>query len=115
MDIEDIRKICLALPGTTEGIKWGNDLCFCVAGKMYCATGLSGPLTISFKVGDEEFAEVSCREGFIPAPYVARYRWVLLEEPKKISRKELQSLITKSYGLVKARLSKKVLKEKGLL
>lgn len=33
MDIEWLRSACLALPGTTEGVKWDNDLCFMVAEK----------------------------------------------------------------------------------
>ena len=35
MDIDALRAICKKLPGVTEDIKWGNDLCFCIAGKMF--------------------------------------------------------------------------------
>jgi predicted DNA-binding protein (MmcQ/YjbR family) len=115
MHIEEIRSFCLKLPGATEDIKWGNDLCFCIAGKMFCVAVLQGPLKISFKVTDEEFDEVSNSDGFIPAPYVARHKWVLLEDPGKISGKKLQAYIKQSYELVKAKLSKKALKAHRLL
>ena len=114
MNIEDIRTYCLSLPGTTEEIKWGNDLCFSIGGKMYCVTGLTGPLTVSFKVNKEDFHEVSRSDGFTPAPYVARYQWILLEKPQKVSRKDLQAYIKQSYELIKSKLSKKALKQYGL-
>ena len=107
MNIEDIRSFCLTLPGVTEDVKWGNDLCFCIAKKMFCVTGLKGPLQVSFKVTDEEFDELSNSDGFVPAPYVARYKWVLLEDPAKVSKKKLQAYITQSYELVKKKLPKK--------
>ena len=109
VNIEDIRTFCLVLPGTTEDLKWGNDLCFCLAGKMFCVTGLAGTMTISFKVTDEEFDEVSSSEGFIPAPYMARHKWVLLKDPGKITRKNLLAYIKQSYALVRSKLSKKAL------
>ena len=114
VNIEDIRTFCLSHPGTTEDIKWGNDLCFSVGGKMFCVVVLTGTMTISFKVTEEEFDEVSSSEGFIPAPYVARYKWVLLEDPGKISKKALLDYIKQSYTLVKSKLSKNVLKVHGL-
>lgn len=115
MNIEDIRSFCLALPGVTEDIKWGNDLCFCIGKKMFCVAVLKGPLKISFKVNDEEFDEVSNSDGFIPAPYVARYKWVLLENPAKVSKNKLQAYITQSYELVKMKLPKKTQQKHGLL
>ena len=109
MTIEDIRSICKKLPAVTEDVKWGADLCFCIGAKMFCVTGLeTTPVTVSFKVSDEEFEEVSARPGFRPADYVARYKWVTVEDMKKISRKELERFIKQSYDLVKSKLSKKL-------
>lgn len=107
MDIEWLRKFCLNLPGTKEDIKWGNDLCFLVGGKMYCVTGLNPPLSVAFKVPDEDFEELSQTDGFIPAPYMARAKWVLVTKPERISKKEWELFIVNSYELVKAKLSKK--------
>jgi predicted DNA-binding protein (MmcQ/YjbR family) len=107
MDIEWLRKCCLKLPGTKEDIKWGNDLCFSVADKMFCVTGLNPPLSVAFKVPDEDFEELSQTDGFIPAPYMARAKWVLVTAPEKLSRKDWESYIHTSYELVKAKLPKK--------
>jgi predicted DNA-binding protein (MmcQ/YjbR family) len=39
---------------------------------------------------------------------VARYKWVTLEDVKKITKKELERFIKQSYELVKAKLPKKL-------
>ena len=113
MDLEWLRKFCLSFPGTTEDIKWGADLVFSVGGKMFCVSSLEPPFKCSFKVKDEEFEEMCQREGFIPAPYMARAKWVMVTEPK-LNKKEWQHLIKQSYELVKAKLTKKVKQELGI-
>lgn len=108
MTLEDIKSICEKLPGVTVDVKWGADLCFCIAKKMFCVTGLERqPVSVSFKVTDDEFDEVSARKGFRPADYVARYKWVTIDDINMTSRKELEKFIRQSYDLVKARLPRK--------
>jgi len=114
MDIDKLRELCLSLKGVTEDIKWGHDLCFSIGGKMFCVASLETPFTCSFKVKDEEFEELSQREGFIPAPYMARAKWVLVNQPSKLNKKEWIDFIKQSYELKKASLTKKVRKEMGL-
>jgi len=66
MDIETIRNICKSLPSVTEDIKWGDDLCFMIGGKMFCVAVLNTPFKVSFKVSDEEFGELTSIKGVIP-------------------------------------------------
>ena len=108
MDIETLRSICSKFPGVTEDVKWGHDLCFCVGGKMFCVTSLEPPHRVSFKVPDEDFEELSQRDGFIPAPYMARNKWVSVEKTNKVSRKEWKEFVEQSYQLIRAKLPKKV-------
>jgi len=108
MDIEAIRSICNGLPFVTEDIKWGNDLCFLIGGKMFCVASLETPIKISIKVTDEEFAEMSNQHGIIPAPYVARYKWILVEDINVFDHRKWEYYIKQSYNLVKAKLPKKV-------
>ena len=114
MDIEWLRKYCLSFPATSEDIKWGNDLCFLVAEKMFCVAGLDQPQKIAFKVPDEEFEELSTSSGFIPAPYMARAKWVMCEKADRVSKKDMEKFIKQSYILVKNKLSKKLQKDLGL-
>ena len=114
MDIEEIRAYCKKLPAATEDVKWGNDLCFSVGAKMFCVVGMSAPVTMAFKVGEEEFEELSASPHFKPAPYLARYKWVYLDDCAAISSSRLKEFIKNSYELIKSKLPKKVLKEIGL-
>lgn len=108
MNIEELRAICKKLPHVTEDVKWGHDLCFCIGEKMFCVAGLDGPLQISLKVKDEEFEQLSTSQGIIPAPYVARYKWILVQVPGRFSRKQWEHYITQSYNLVKDKLAAKI-------
>jgi predicted DNA-binding protein (MmcQ/YjbR family) len=116
MNIEDLRSICLSYPAVTESVKWGNDLVFSVGGKMFCVAALDAvPASASFKVKDEEFEEMCSREGFKPAPYVAKYKWVWMDDISRMNKKEWKHYSQQSYDLVKAKLPAKIKREAGLL
>ena len=108
MSASEIQQFCKNLKGTTQDIKWENDLCFLVGGKMYCVHSLNSPLSISFKTTPEEFGELIERDGIIPAPYVAKHHWVLVENPDALKKKEWFMYIQRSYDLVFEKLSKKI-------
>ena len=110
MNIEELRKFCLALPHATEDIKWGNDLCFCIGKKMFAVTGIemAENSSISFKCTPEKFAELTEIDGIIPAHYVARYHWVTVEKTDAIAQDELKDLIKNSYHLVWEKLPNKL-------
>ena len=109
MDAEWLRKVCLAFPHTTEQMQWGYDLVFKVGGKMFAVAPLEpAPVCLSFKCSEESFAELTERPQIIPAPYMARAKWVALESPQAISRGELAELLRASYDLVFAKLSKRL-------
>ena len=52
---------------------------------------------MSFKCTPEMFAELTEREGIVPAPYVARYHWVALERFNALKDAELKTLLKNSY------------------
>jgi len=99
------------MPHTTEDVKWGNDLCFCIAEKMFCVTSLEGPFKVSMKVKEDEFDELCESTDIIAAPYMARYKWILVCNPKQFSQKEWEHYIRQSYMLIKSKLSKKLLQQ----
>ena len=111
MSTDFLRKYCLTFPGATEDIKWGNDLCFCVAGKMFCVTNLDGLFRASFKCDDDDFATLFERDEIIPAPYMAKNKWVMVQNAKALNKKEWEYFVRKSYDLVLAKLPKKVQSE----
>jgi predicted DNA-binding protein (MmcQ/YjbR family) len=108
MNLETLRKYCLAMPGATEQIQWGADLVFKVGGKMFCVACTEvAPNVMSFKCDDETFAELCERDGIIPAPYMARAKWVALEQWSTLDDRELKPLVAEAYRLVKEKLPKK--------
>lgn len=110
MDIEALRSVCMGLPGATEDIKWENDLCFLIGGKMFCVTALdSKPVMISLKVDGENYDELILKEGIVPAPYLARHKWVLIKDVNAIPPVQLMKMIRQSYKLIKAKLPGKKL------
>jgi len=115
MSIEEIQDICRQLPAVAEDIKWEHDLVFTVGKKMFCVVGLDqSPTTASFKVKDEEFEEICNRPGFKPAPYVAKYKWVWIDNIDKMKRADWEKYLKQSYELVKNKLPLKLRKQLGL-
>lgn len=108
MNLEDLQAVCDKLDHVTTDIKWGNDLCFCVGGKMFLVANMEGrPVSASFKTDEETFNELIEREGFIPAPYLARHKWVYVDDISRLSKKDWQHFINRSYEMVKAKLPKR--------
>ena len=108
MNAEWVRGVCMKLPHTTEEVLWGADLVFKIGGKMYAAAALEpGPAWVSFKCTPEKFAELTEREGIVPAPYAARYHWVAVESEDALPAAEIKRLIGESYELVLGKLPKK--------
>ena len=114
MDIEILRSICLSFPAVTEDVKWETNLCFCVGGKIFCIANLEPPHSFSFKVTDAEFDELSESEGFKPAPYLARAKWVLVTDSTRLSRKDLKNYLQQSYEMIKSKIPRKQRKVLGL-
>jgi len=109
MNIEQLRELCLSFPGATEQIQWGDDLLFKVGGKMFAITPLiPAKVCLSFKASDEAFADLIERPSVIPAPYLARAKWVALETREALSIPELSLLLRASYDLVLAKLPRTI-------
>jgi predicted DNA-binding protein (MmcQ/YjbR family) len=108
-DVEWIRKLCLSFPDVSEDMPWGDDLCFKVRGKIFTGMVLSDGRfpRITLKCAPEKFLELLEIEGISPAPYVGRYKWVMLANSNVLPADELQSLICHSYDLVASKAPKK--------
>jgi predicted DNA-binding protein (MmcQ/YjbR family) len=107
-DVEWIRKLCLSLPDTTENIQWAEDLCFKVRSKLFTIVDLSqGNLApVCLKCTPEKFDELLEVEDISQAPYVGRYKWILLANSNILPAAELEALIRQSYDLVVAKAPK---------
>ncbi|MFM9994274.1 MAG: MmcQ/YjbR family DNA-binding protein [Phycisphaerales bacterium] len=102
-----LAQFCRTLPGTTEDIKWEDDLVFSVAGKMYAAFDIENSDDVGFKCDDVEFERLTRIDGIIPAPYAARFGWVKVRRRGVLPLPELKRLIRRSYDLVVEKLPAK--------
>lgn len=109
MNIDQLRQLCLSFPAATEQVQWGDNLVFKVGGRMFAVTSLEpARVWISLKADPEEFLDLTERPGVIPAPYLARAKWIAIESPDSIPQSEVTALLRKSYDLVVEKLPGKV-------
>ncbi len=111
-----VAKHLLSLPGAKLSIKWGDDHCFVVGGKMFAAMGPKrrGPQGISFKADEMSFVVLTKKRGIVPAPYLARAHWVSLDRFDRLPDKQLAAYLTRAHAIVAAKLPKKTRKALGL-
>lgn len=102
MNVDEIRRLCLAFPETSEKLQWGDALCFKVRMKLFAVMGLD-QVRLTFKCTPETFAELIEHEDIHPAPYLGHHNWVMLDRLDALPSRELQDLIQKSYAMVAAK------------
>jgi len=115
MTIEFLQKTCLKLPSVTQDIKWEDHLCFNIGDKMFLITSPDKvPPTASFKVNPEQFDELIAKAGFSPAQYLARYKWIYLEDIGLLGELDWERYIHGSFKLVASKLPIKVKRQLGI-
>jgi predicted DNA-binding protein (MmcQ/YjbR family) len=115
MDRRKLDRLCRAWPGVSGEVKWGADLVYSVAGKMFLVCpDAARPERFSFKVPEEHFLALTEQPGIIPSPEAARFKWVRVSEPGRYSDTWLAERIRDSYELVAAKLPKKTRVALGL-
>lgn len=109
MILEFIQIYCLSKPLVTEDMKWGDNLCFSVGGKLFLIVSLDEiPMAASFKVDDDDFDNICNQNGFIQAPYFAKNKWVKLLDINLKCNQEWKIYIDNAYNLIKQKLTKKL-------
>jgi len=116
MSPEAFDRACLALPGATLSIQWGDDHVFKVGGKMFAVRGEGVTLGggVSFKASDVAFEVLTEQGRARPAPYLARAKWVHFKDLSELDAAEAADWVKTAHALVAAKLTKKVRAELGL-
>ncbi len=106
--IKKTQAHCASLPEVVGARKWETDFVYTIFEKMFCVASISsdGKSHLGFKVDDDLFLAMTEREGFIPAPYLARAKWVAINDLSKVSQAEVNALVTQAYRLVVLKLPK---------
>jgi predicted DNA-binding protein (MmcQ/YjbR family) len=116
MSPEAFDTACLALPGATLSVQWGDDHVFKVGGKMFAVRGTGVTLGggVSFKASDVAFEVLTETGRAAPAPYLARARWVHFPDLAALDADEVGDWVKTAHGLIAAKLTKKVRAELGV-
>ena len=115
MSPEAFDQACLALPGATLSIQWGNDHVFKIGGKMFAVRGEGvGHGGISFKASDVAFEVLTEAGRATPAPYLARARWVHFADLSVLDADEVADWVGTAHALIAAKLTRKARAELGI-
>jgi predicted DNA-binding protein (MmcQ/YjbR family) len=117
MTHDQLQKFCASLPHAIGERKWEIDFVYTVGGKMFAVVynDRAGKLHVGFKVDDDLFLTYCDRPGFIPAPYLARAKWVQVTDMKRVGDAELKSMLRRAHAIVAQKLTRKLRTELGLL
>ena len=88
-----------------------------VGGKIFAICSIWGDdphEKISFKCSDLSYQILCELDGVVPAPYLARAKWVQVQEPGALSDEDIKSYINEAHGIIAAKLTKKLRAELGL-
>lgn len=114
MTPEAFDKACLALPGASLSIQWGDNHVFKVGDKMFAVRGAAGD-SFSFKASDVAFEVLTESGRARPAPYLARARWVWFADMAAENAAEVSDWLATAHGLVAAKLTRKARSALGLI
>ena len=95
MTPKQIDCFCGKLPAATRTVQWEGVIVFKVGGKMFCLIAPEDHSVgrISFKSAPEHYEALSRSPGFRPAPYLARAKWVSVDDPKALTDREMKAYI----------------------
>lgn len=108
-----LEKAALALPGAELSIKWGDDRCYAVGGKMFAATD-GAATNLSMKVTDIAFEALTETGRARPAPYMARAKWVMFDDVSALDAAEVADWLKTAHALVAGKLTRKARAALGL-
>src|SRR5512139_372501 len=116
MTPKQIDAFCGKLPAATRTVQWEGVVVFKVGGKMFCLIAPPNHSVgrICFKCPAEHYEALSRSPGFRPAPYLARAKWVALDDPKILTPLETKAYIKRAHAVIAAALPKKKQAELGL-
>jgi predicted DNA-binding protein (MmcQ/YjbR family) len=107
MDRKGVKRVCLALKGVKLDHPWGDEHdVYKIGGKMFAMIGSEGG--VSFKVSDIAFEVLTQSGRARAAPYLARAKWVHLDDLNDWPKDELVDHLRAAYSLILAKLPKKL-------
>ena len=118
MTRDEFDAFCQTLKATTNVIQWGNATVWKVGGKVFAICshwGKGEQQKVSFKCSDFSYMLLIEQEGIAPAPYLARAKWVQIQNDQAMSDEDIKDYITQAHSIIAAKLTKAKQRELGLV
>jgi predicted DNA-binding protein (MmcQ/YjbR family) len=108
-DRDSFEAFVLGLPAAEIVRQWGDASVGKVGGKIFAifGEGRDGP-SISFKCSEMSFQLLQEIEGIVPAPYLARAKWVALGPEAALGGDDLASYLAEAHRLIAMKLPKRL-------
>lgn len=110
MNIEEIRDYCLAMPGVTEGLPFGEDtLVFKVGEKLFLLISIAESTHFNVKCDPERAVELREHHPEVkPGFHMNKKHWNTVHTDGNLTRRQLCDMIDHSYNLVLQGLPKNI-------
>ncbi|HTD42481.1 MAG TPA: MmcQ/YjbR family DNA-binding protein [Mucilaginibacter sp.] len=110
MNIEEMRDYCLAKPGVTEGLPFGEDtLVFKVGEKLFLLTSISQGDQFNVKCDPELAIELREQHHEVqPGYHMNKKHWNTVHTDGNLTRRQICDMIDHSYDLVLNGLPKNI-------
>lgn len=120
MTRDEFDAFCSRLPATTHVVQWGNASVWKVGGKIFaiCSSWGNGDGNhprFNFKCSDISYSLLIQQDGLIPAPYLARAKWVQMEAEGALSDEDLKAYIEAAHRIISSKLTRRTRDELGLV
>ncbi|WP_057460899.1 MmcQ/YjbR family DNA-binding protein [Pseudovibrio sp. POLY-S9] len=122
MTRDEFDNYCKSLVGTSNVIQWGNASVWKVGGKIFAICSNWGEdrpemegIKISFKCSELSYQILTEQEGVIPAPYLARAKWVQIETAQAMADEDIKDYVREAHSIIARKLTKKLQKEIGFV
>jgi predicted DNA-binding protein (MmcQ/YjbR family) len=109
MMIDDLREICLALPGTSYDFPFDEETCvFRVRKKMFALAGINtSPAHVTLKCDPDLARDLRVAyQGIVPGYHMNKEHWNTVDTGADVPCDKVEWLIRHSYDLVVASLPK---------
>ncbi|SCA57742.1 conserved hypothetical protein [Candidatus Terasakiella magnetica] len=117
MTRDEFDTYCAQLTAATHVVQWGGASVWKVGGKIFALAPIveEGSFQkISFKVSDFAYEILTQQQGIIPAPYLARAKWVQINSDDTMSEADLKSHLRDAHEIIASKLTKKMRAQLGL-
>jgi predicted DNA-binding protein (MmcQ/YjbR family) len=117
MTRKEFDQFCKQLKSTENVVQWGQSSVWKIGGKIFAICSIWGDGSedkFSFKCSDLSYSILIEQEGIVPAPYLARAKWVQITNDMAMSDTDIQDYIIQAYHIISKKLTRAKRAELGI-